>query len=44
MTRLGEKTFKIPQVRGGGFYRCAMEKESRAYSPGNKALKFRRHI
>ena len=29
MTRLGEQTFDVPQVRGGGFYPSALEKGSR---------------
>ena len=29
MTRVGELTFDVPQVRGGGFYPSALEKGSR---------------
>jgi transposase-like protein len=38
MTRLGEQTFDIPQVRGGGFYPCALEKGSRTEQALNLAL------
>jgi transposase-like protein len=38
MTRLGELTFDIPQVRGGGFYPSALEKGSRTEQALNLAL------
>jgi len=38
MTRLGEQTFDIPQVRGGGFYPSALEKGSRTEQALNLAL------
>ena len=38
MTRVGELTFEIPQVRGGGFYPSALEKGSRTEQALNIAL------
>ena len=38
MTRVGELTFEIPQVRGGGFYPSALEKGSRTEKALNIAL------
>jgi len=38
LTRLGEQTFDIPQVRGGGFYPSALEKGSRTEQALNLAL------
>jgi len=38
MTRLGEQTFEVPQVRGGGFYPSALEKGSRTEQALNLAL------
>ncbi len=38
MTRLGEQTFDVPQVRGGGFYPYALEKGSRTEQALNMAL------
>ncbi|MDR5647909.1 IS256 family transposase, partial [Burkholderia cenocepacia] len=38
MTRLGEQTFDIPQVRGGGFYPSALDKGSRTEQALNLAL------
>lgn len=38
MTRLGQQTFDIPQVRGGGFYPSALEKGSRTEQALNLAL------
>ena len=38
MTRLGEQTFDIPQVRGGGFYPSALEKGSRTEQALNLAF------
>lgn len=38
MTRLGEQTFDVPQVRGGGFYPSALEKGSRTEQALNLAL------
>ena len=32
-TRMGELTFAVPQVRGGGFYPSALEKGSRTTRP-----------
>lgn len=38
MTRVGELTFDIPQVRGGGFYPSALEKGTRTEQALNIAL------
>ncbi len=38
MTRVGEQTFDVPQVRGGGFYPSALEKGSRTEQALNIAL------
>ena len=38
MTRVGELTFEIPQVRGGGFYPSALEKGTRTEQALNIAL------
>ena len=38
MTRVGELTFEVPQVRGGGFYPGALEKGSRTEQALNIAL------
>lgn len=38
MTRVGELTFAVPQVRGGGFYPSALEKGSRTEQALNIAL------
>lgn len=38
MTRVGELTFNVPQVRGGGFYPSALEKGSRTEKALNIAL------
>lgn len=38
MTRVGQVTFDIPQVRGGGFYPSALEKGSRTEQALNIAL------
>lgn len=38
MTRVGEQTFEVPQVRGGGFYPSALEKGSRTEQALNIAL------
>lgn len=38
MTRLGEQTFDIPQVRGGGFYPSALEKGARTEQALNLAF------
>ena len=38
MTRVGELTFEIPQVRSGGFYPSALEKGSRTEQALNIAL------
>lgn len=38
MTRLGEQTFDIPQVRGGGFYPSVLEKGSRTEQALNLAM------
>ena len=38
MTRVGELTFDVPQVRGGGFYPGALEKGSRTEQALNIAL------
>jgi putative transposase len=38
MTRVGELTFDVPQVRGGGFYPSALEKGSRTEQALNIAL------
>jgi transposase-like protein len=38
MTRVGELTFEIPQVRSGGFYPSALEKGSRTEQAVNIAL------
>jgi len=38
MTRMGEITFAVPQVRGGGFYPSALEKGSRTEQALNLAL------
>lgn len=38
MTRVGELTFDVPQVRGGGFYPSALEKGSRTEQAVNIAL------
>lgn len=38
MTRVGEQTFEVPQVRGGGFYPSALEKGTRTERAVNIAL------
>lgn len=38
LTRVGEVTFEVPQVRGGGFYPSALEKGSRTEQALNLAL------
>jgi putative transposase len=38
MTRVGEQTFDVPQVRGGGFYPSALEKGTRTERALNLAL------
>lgn len=38
MTRVGELTFEVPQVRGGGFYPSALEKGTRTERALNIAL------
>ena len=38
MTRVGEQTFDVPQVRGGGFYPSALDKGSRTEQALNIAL------
>jgi len=38
MTRVGELTFDVPQVRGGGFYPSALEKGTRTEQAVNLAL------
>lgn len=38
MTRVGELTFDVPQVRGGGFYPSALEKGTRTEQALNLAL------
>ena len=38
MTRVGELTFDVPQVRGGGFYPSALEKGARTEQALNIAL------
>lgn len=38
LTRVGEVTFDVPQVRGGGFYPSALEKGSRTEQALNLAL------
>jgi transposase-like protein len=38
MTRVGEQTFDVPQVRGGGFYPSALEKGTRTERALNVAL------
>jgi putative transposase len=38
MTRVGEQTFDIPQVRGGGFYPSALDKGTRTERAVNLAL------
>ena len=38
MTRVGELTFEVPQVRGGGFYPSALEKGTRTEQALNIAL------
>ena len=38
MTRVGEQTFDVPQVRGGGFYPSALEKGTRTEQALNLAL------
>jgi transposase-like protein len=38
MTRVGELTFAVPQVRGGGFYPSALEKGTRTEQAVNIAL------
>jgi putative transposase len=38
MTRVGEQTFAVPQVRGGGFYPSALEKGTRTERALNLAL------
>lgn len=38
MTRVGELTFDVPQVRGGGFYPSALDKGSRTEQALNLAL------
>ena len=35
MTRVGEQTFEVPQVRGGGFYPSAVE---RARAPSRRSI------
>ena len=38
MTRMGELTFAIPQVRGSGFYPSALAKGSRTGQAGNQMM------
>jgi transposase-like protein len=38
MTRVGQQTFDVPQVRGGGFYPSALEKGTRTERAVNLAL------
>ena len=38
LTRLGEVTFEVPQVRSGGFYPSALERGSRSEQAMNLAL------
>ena len=38
LTRLGEVTFEVPQVRSGGFYPSALERDSRSEQAMNLAL------
>ena len=38
MTRVGEPTFEVPQVGGGGFYPSALDKGTRAERALNVAL------
>lgn len=38
MTRVGEQTFEVPQVRGGGFYPSALDKGTRTERALNVAL------
>lgn len=38
LTRLGEVTFEVPQVRSGGFYPSALERNSRSEQAMNLAL------
>ena len=38
LTRLGEVTFEVPQVRSGGFYPSALERGSRSEQAMNRAL------
>jgi transposase-like protein len=38
LTRMGEITFGVPQVRSGGFYPCALERGSRSEQSVNLAL------
>jgi transposase-like protein len=38
LTRLGEVTFQVPQVRSGNFYPCALEKGTRTDQAVNLAL------
>jgi transposase-like protein len=38
LTRLGEVTFEVPQVRSGGFYPSALERGSRSKQAMNLAL------
>ncbi len=38
MTRVGEQTFDVPQVRGGGFYPSALDKGTRTERALNVAL------
>ena len=38
MTRVGELAFDVPQVRGGGFYPSALEKDTRTEQALNIAL------
>jgi putative transposase len=38
MTRVGQLTFDVPQVRGGGFYPSALEKGTRTEQALNIAL------
>ena len=38
LTRMGEVTFEVPQVRSGGFYPSALERGSRSEQAMNLAL------
>jgi putative transposase len=38
LTRMGEITFEVPQVRSGGFYPSALERGSRSEQSVNLAL------